>query len=127
MVKGLWEGLKNSLSWIKNKITGWVGDVLGFIKNLFGIASPSKKTKQDGIYIAQGLANGILDGLPYVEKAVSKMTSAVDGTLNSNIDVNGNGLKGGNIVNLTFNAQTLDDTQINKVVKAVNKSLGNAY
>lgn len=33
----------------------------------------------------------------------------------------------GNVINLTFNAQTLDDAQINKVVKAVNKSLGNAY
>ena len=32
-----------------------------------------------------------------------------------------------NIVNITFNAQTLDDAQIKKVVKAVNQNLGNAY
>ena len=128
MVKGLWDGLKNSFDWIKNKIKDWVGNVLKFIKKLFGIASPSKKTKQDGIFIAQGLANGILDGLPYVEKAVSKMATTVDGTLNSDINVNGNSKKSGSIVNnFTFYAQTLDDAQINKVVKEVNKSLGKAY
>ena len=127
LVEGLWDGIKGSFEWIKNKLTEWVGDVLDFIKKLFGIASPSKKTKQDGLYIAQGLANGIIDGLPMVEKAVNKMSGVVDGTLNSNIDINGSKGKGGNIINLTFNAQTLDDAQINKVVKAVNKELGNSY
>ena len=42
IVSGIWEGLKNGLKWIKDKIKGWVGNVFKFIKNLFGIHSPSK-------------------------------------------------------------------------------------
>jgi uncharacterized protein YdeI (BOF family) len=41
IVKGLWNGISNSLTWIKNKISGWVGNVMKFIKKLFGIHSPS--------------------------------------------------------------------------------------
>jgi phage-related protein len=41
VVKGIWTGISNSLSWIKSKISGWVGNVLKFIKKLFGIHSPS--------------------------------------------------------------------------------------
>lgn len=42
MLKGLWEGMSNTLEWLKNKIKGLVGDVTKFIKNLFGIHSPSR-------------------------------------------------------------------------------------
>lgn len=42
MLKGLWEGMSNTLEWLKNKIKGLVGNVTKFIKNLFGIHSPSR-------------------------------------------------------------------------------------
>ena len=34
LVKGIWQGLTSSLDWIKNKISGWVGNVFKFIKKL---------------------------------------------------------------------------------------------
>ena len=41
LVKGLWQGISDSFTWIKNKIKSWVGNVLDFVKGLFGIHSPS--------------------------------------------------------------------------------------
>ena len=61
LVEGLWNGIKNSFSWIKNKIKGWVGDIMSFIKKLFGIASPSKEFAIIGRYNIEGLEEGIMD------------------------------------------------------------------
>ena len=42
MVEGIWNGISGATRWIKDKISGWVGNVTDFLKDLFGIASPSK-------------------------------------------------------------------------------------
>jgi phage-related protein len=59
LVQGLWKGISNSYTWIKNKIKNWVGNVTKFIKKLFGIASPSKETAWMGKMLSEGLAVGI--------------------------------------------------------------------
>lgn len=61
LVTGLWKGISDKASWLKNKITGWVGDVTGFLKKLFGINSPSKVTAYMGEMLDEGLAKGIDD------------------------------------------------------------------
>lgn len=62
IVEGIWEGISGSLSWIKSKISGWVGDVESFIKGLFGIKSPSTLMRDEvGRYIAEGIAVGIVE------------------------------------------------------------------
>lgn len=77
LVEGLWEGIINSLSWIKGKITSWVGDVLTFLKNLFGIASPSKITAGYGKFLVMGLAEGIDDNIGLATKAWGNVSDAV--------------------------------------------------
>lgn len=60
LVSGIWSGFVGKLSWIKQKITGWVGNVVGFIKNLFKIGSPSKLLADEvGQFLPQGIAVGI--------------------------------------------------------------------
>lgn len=62
IVEGLWNGLKSMGSWLLNKIEGWAKDLIpGPIAKVLGIASPSKLMHQYGIYVAQGLANGMSD------------------------------------------------------------------
>lgn len=39
IAQSIWNGLKNAYEWIKSKIQEWVGNVLDFIKRLFGIGS----------------------------------------------------------------------------------------
>lgn len=69
IVRGLWNGLKSMVGWLKNMISGWVGDVLSFIKGLFGIHSPSKVFRdQVGVYLAKGIGVGFSDGMDSVAK-----------------------------------------------------------
>lgn len=79
LVKGLWEGMKGAIGWIKDKITGWVGDVLGFIKGLFGIHSPSTVMRdQVGKMIGAGLAEGLEDEKGDVQRAFDDMMPDAD-------------------------------------------------
>ena len=79
LVKGLWEGIKGAASWIKDKITGWVGDVLGFIKGLFGIHSPSTVMRdQVGKMLGEGLAEGLEDEKNSVQRAFDDMMPDTD-------------------------------------------------
>ena len=60
LVSGIWSGFVGRLSWIKAKISGWVGNVVGFIKGLFKIGSPSKLLADEvGQFLPQGIAVGI--------------------------------------------------------------------
>lgn len=78
LVSGIWNGISNGLTWIKNKIKGWVGNVTKFIKNLFGIKSPSTVMRDEvGRYIAQGVAVGIEENISEVEKATEELNQKV--------------------------------------------------
>ena len=69
VVSGIWEGISDSYTWIKNKIRGWVGNVTKFIKNLFGIHSPSTVMRDEvGKFLALGIGEGFTDEMKYVAK-----------------------------------------------------------
>ena len=71
MVEGIWNGIKGATQWIKDKISGWVGNVTDFLKNLFGIASPSKLMRDEiGVYLAQGIGVGFSDEIGGVKKMI---------------------------------------------------------
>jgi phage-related protein len=59
LVQGIWDGISSATSWLKNKIAGWVGDVVSFLKNLFGIHSPSTVMRD---VIGKNLALGLYEG-----------------------------------------------------------------
>ena len=71
MVEGIWNGISNTTQWIKDKISGWVGNVTDFLKGLFGIASPSKLMRDEiGVYLAQGIGVGFSDEIDSVNKMI---------------------------------------------------------
>lgn len=76
LVVGLWNGIKDKFQWIKDKIRGWVGDLLTYFKNLLGIHSPSTVFEGYGENIAMGLANGITNGMGAVRAALGAMPGA---------------------------------------------------
>ena len=79
LVEGLWNGIKNAGNWIKNQIRSWIGDVLSFMKRIFGIKSPSKvMEKQIGFNLGAGIAKGIEDSIGLVEEAMGDVSSAVE-------------------------------------------------
>lgn len=88
IVQGVWNGISNSLQWIKNKLTGWIGNVVDFIKRMFGIHSPSTVMRDEvGKYLAQGLGVGFDDELDNVyddmQKAIDLETSKMSANVQS--------------------------------------------
>ena len=82
IVEGLWSGISNSFQWIKDKISGWVGNVMDFIKGLFGIHSPSAVMRDEvGKMLGLGMAEGIEDSRNAVNGAVRKLGDAALGGL----------------------------------------------
>lgn len=87
LVAGLWEGIKDSTTWIKDKITGWVGDVMKFIKKLFGIGSPSKLMEtQVGFNLGAGVANGITRSIGLVKDAMGAIGDTVGASISPIIE-----------------------------------------
>lgn len=65
IIKGLWKGISDGYTWITNKVTGWVGNLMSFFKKLLGIKSPSKEFEFIGKMCVAGFDEGIeplLDG-----------------------------------------------------------------
>ena len=86
IVKGIWQGISNGLSWIKDKITGWVGNVLKFIKKLFGIKSPSTVMRDEvGKYLAQGMGVGFENELDNVYKDMQKAVDIENGKMQASV------------------------------------------
>ena len=88
IVQGIWQGINGAYEWIKGKIKGWVGNVTSFLKNLFGIESPSTLMRDEiGQYLAPGVAVGWEKGLPEAEKQISTdvagLTARIQSTVNA--------------------------------------------
>ena len=74
IIEGLWDGIKDMSDWIAKKIKGFGEDVLGGIKDFFGIKSPSRVMKKEvGGPIAEGVAEGIEEKADVVGKATEKL------------------------------------------------------
>lgn len=81
IVQGLWDGISNSFQWIKDKITGWVGNVMDFIKGLFGIHSPSRVMRDEvGNMLGLGMADGIDRSKKAVQTAMQGLRDEVTGS-----------------------------------------------
>lgn len=90
IVSGIWEGISATTAWIKDKITGWVGNVVDFIKGLFGIHSPSTVMRdQVGKNLALGLWQGWEDENPIglINEDLAKISTGV--SLTTNLSANG--------------------------------------
>lgn len=82
IVKGIWNGISNGLGWIKGKIRGWVGNVKSFLKNLFGIHSPSRWARDViGYNIVAGMAEGISGNSGLIDTAMGSLMPNVMPTM----------------------------------------------
>lgn len=117
-VHGFWEGLSSSVEWLKQKISSWVGDVLSFIKRLFGIHSPSTVTAGYGKFLVEGLAQGINDNLQLAQRAWGNVTDAVG----FNMGAGNHTVVGGNTINIY--PQSLDESTIDYLFLRFNTKMG---
>ena len=78
LVHGLFDGISNAASWLYDKLRGWVSDVLGWVKGLFGIHSPSKVFANEiGKFIPPGITLGVEQAMPRAMRDMSEELSAL--------------------------------------------------
>jgi hypothetical protein len=78
ILEGLWNGIKNAATWIKDKIIGLIKDIIpGPIKSILGINSPSKVAAELGRWVPLGLAQGIEQTSGAVARASTQLAGLV--------------------------------------------------
>lgn len=78
LVRGLWEGISSSATWLWNKLSGWCDDILGWVLHLFGINSPSKVFADEvGKFIPPGITLGVEQAMPRAMRDMSEELSAL--------------------------------------------------
>lgn len=86
LVEGLWNGINDKYTWLKNKITGWVGNVTDFLKKLFKIGSPSKLMADEiGRWLPEGMAVGIDKNAKTVLSSMKNLATDTLGTVRDNL------------------------------------------
>ena len=83
---GLINGLKDAWSTVTNGIKSFTDGFVNGFKDALEIHSPSQVFHQIGVYVDQGLANGITAALPYVEQAMTNLANVVQQKGNEMID-----------------------------------------
>lgn len=90
MVKGLWEGINDQVSWVLNKIKGFGKSIVKGIKSIFGIHSPSTVMRdQVGKFLAEGVGVGFEDELDNVYNDMQKAIDIETGKMSANVQTSG--------------------------------------
>ena len=76
IVQGLIDGINNGIENAKKTVGGLAKAIIDKFTTETDINSPSKVFEQFGIYIDQGLANGITSAIPYVATAMQGVVDA---------------------------------------------------
>ena len=86
IVQGLIDGINKGIENAKKTAGGLAKAIIDKFTTETDINSPSKVFEQFGIYIDQGLSNGIIAALPYVEQAMTNLVNVVQQKGNEMID-----------------------------------------
>lgn len=72
MIEGLWNGIKNMKDWVVNKVKDLGKSILGGLKNILGIKSPSKEFALIGKFSVLGYTEALDDMQKDVQKQVGE-------------------------------------------------------
>ena len=65
IVQGIWRGISNGWSWLKNQVASLAQSLLDAAKSALGISSPSKEFRDEiGKWLPPGIAEGFEDAMP---------------------------------------------------------------
>lgn len=133
IVRGIWNGISNAGEWLMGRISEWTGNIVQWIKDKLGIASPSKIMRdQVGRFMAQGIGVGF-------EQEMRNVNRQIQAAINTDFRVPNLGTKtsgysgrsynvgsGSRVVNLYITAKQLTEEDIRMIVRTVNEELGEA-
>lgn len=81
IVTGIWKGISGAGSWLKDKITGFGGSIVGWFKKTFKIGSPSKVMRDEvGQHIPTGVVKGIEKTQNKAKKSAEQLANEVVST-----------------------------------------------
>ena len=81
MLAGLFKGMLDPKA-IWNAVKGLFNSIVGGIKSLFGIHSPSKVMEEEvGKYLGLGIGEGLIDSIPQVKQQLSKFSDFITDNL----------------------------------------------
>lgn len=143
MLEGLWNGIKDKASWLKNKIFGFLGGIKGWFtgKDGFDTHSPSKWSESVFMNVMDGAAIGTDKGAKGLYKAFGSVVDQIKGdmgsldSLDTDFSVNarlaGRGQGSGDagstvskIVNFYVRTTSLSPSEIDYLIMRVNQELG---
>ena len=84
IVEGLWDGFSSKIQWFTDKVNGFANGIIGGVKKIFEIHSPSKVFGRIGGYMAEGLGVGWDDEITAVKDDISSDLS-VEASVNHSI------------------------------------------
>ncbi|MCQ2077016.1 MAG: hypothetical protein MJZ20_08365 [Bacteroidaceae bacterium] len=91
LIKGLWNGIKDTKKWILDKIKSFGGMITQGLKDFFGIKSPSRLMRDEvGKFLGQGIGVGFVDSVRGVSNDVNAALAAEAAKINTDLNVNGN-------------------------------------
>lgn len=126
IIEGIWNGIQDGKEWLFNLISGWVNDVVDWIKDKFGIGGSSSSS-------ASG--KNRVSGTRY-QTRLQHINDLMLEKVDTSFHIPGFGSRfgqertyttsSGRTVNLYFYAKTITEADINMVVEIVNRKLGDA-
>lgn len=82
IVKGLFNGIKNMGSWLKNQITNFCSGVLNGFLDFFGIHSPSRVMRDEiGEMLGAGIGEGLVDSMTKVKRQIKGVAGTITGSM----------------------------------------------
>ncbi|MBD5169237.1 MAG: phage tail protein [Oscillibacter sp.] len=90
IVKGIWDGISELGSWLKDKVSGFLGGIVDSVKGVLGIHSPSKVFAGIGGYMAEGLGEGFEDEIGAVQRQIDRSMQELAGNASADVKVSGN-------------------------------------
>lgn len=143
MLEGLWNGIKDKASWLKDKIFGFLGDIKDWFtgKDGFDTHSPSKWSESVFMNVMDGAAIGTDKGAKGLYKAFGSVVDQIKGdmgsldSLDTDFSVNarlagrgqGSGDAGSTVsktVNFYVRTTSLSPSEIDYLIMRVNQELG---
>jgi Phage-related minor tail protein len=80
LLHGLIGGITSEVGNVIHSVASVGSSILSTVESALGLGSPSRITRQHGMWVAQGLAMGMTDGLPLVRAASLKLSAAALGS-----------------------------------------------
>lgn len=78
IVRGVWNGISNSIGWFKSQVNSFFSGIVDGAKSALGIHSPSRVFAAEvGAWIPPGVGEGIKDKMPELENETSKEMKAL--------------------------------------------------